>query len=848
MNTQTAFLKRLAFPAIVLVMVMIIPITDAEGGSPGNLSSLDIGRMGSLNELKRALNSMHACMDSVRESQQLSFEIQKTIAAQSGACISRLVDMSQNADLSQETEREEFKSVFLKNGDLLRRMLTYNQTRIDDMLEDKLEHIQDKDAFFASPEWEQPQYLITVASYWLGWNNYYAALLYQANEKARTNLLDEAVSGFTRTLPDLKEQSLANQCIFGRALCFKEQKKYDKALQDIQSLMAKLSREDSLYAQAGYERALISHLSGKSELAIKQIQTLQDEVKPGGMPPQLKAQLKNLQIIIALHVAEKKTSGQDANITRSYHEAVQELKHIAETDAAQAGVLYRYVFDHAGQLAGMPDTELGRIGSLAMADWHFDRKEYEMAIDRYKPLYSTPDLVITNYFDGVCFRLAYCYSQKQLWQNALACLETLVQKYPGSSFGGKAACLYHVVAARAYEEQSSENTYERYIRAADCYVKHCPDATDKSEAHFQLGRYYQQRGRMQDARIAFAKVGSDSTHYSDARQASLRICVHKLQSDVEALEALIHDGRGQSEKALKLHRESLKLAEDCQKTIATPSTRDGDTEPEAYLTLLLARLYLHASEPSPRKALQLLRRFEEGFSIKNQQESLHDTARKLRLECYLQLDMLRDAEGESAAIIGTTSVDKKTWAFLNECADRYYTLAHAGRSETANEGAAGHAAAALVVYTKLADSAGKDPAYRHLYDPLQMRLAELYTISRQLTQAAAIYQAKLQRDPTSADALYNLAVIYEREDRWENAFTTWNKLARGLQPGNSAWFEARYRTAWALIRLGKHKEACEVIAVTTSRYPDQQDEELKRNHLKLQSEYCRKKDTAHGGK
>jgi tetratricopeptide (TPR) repeat protein len=100
----------------------------------------------------------------------------------------------------------------------------------------------------------------------------------------------------------------------------------------------------------------------------------------------------------------------------------------------------------------------------------------------------------------------------------------------------------------------------------------------------------------------------------------------------------------------------------------------------------------------------------------------------------------------------------------------------------------------------------------------------------------------LAGDPTSADVLYNLAGIYERDGRWEDAFTAWNKLARGLNPGSSSWLEARFRMAQTLIHLGKHKEACEVIAVTRSRCPEQGNEEMERAYLKLQGEFCPHQD------
>jgi tetratricopeptide (TPR) repeat protein len=404
-----------------------------------------------------------------------------------------------------------------------------------------------------------------------------------------------------------------------------------------------------------------------------------------------------------------------------------------------------------------------------------------------------------------------------------------------------------VVAAQAYQLQPSEGSFARYIKAAECYVKNYPEEQDKSEAYFQLGRYRQQQGRLEEAQTAFARVGRDSTHYDEARQAALRICANRLQTEVEELESLVQEGKGQSEQAITRYRLSLKRAEDCHKTFIGTDTVGGASELEAYVTILLARLYLHAAEPSPRKALPLLKGFEGRYALKTQQAVLHDMARKLRLESCLQLGLLEEAEREIAALTGAAAVDKSTWAFLTACADRHYSRAMEGQAKTPTADRGRDAQAALVIYKSLAAIAGENSSYGHLYDPLRLRLAGLYTKDHQPAQAAAIYQEQLQRDPASADALYNLAVAYEMQDKWEDAVSTWSKLSRRLAPGDSHWSEARLRTAQALIRLGKQKEACEVIAVTEAR-DAAQDEAMKRNYLELQSRYCAKQGSAAGGK
>ena len=74
-------------------------------------------------------------------------------------------------------------------------------------------------------------------------------------------------------------------------------------------------------------------------------------------------------------------------------------------------------------------------------------------------------------------------------------------------------------------------------------------------------------------------------------------------------------------------------------------------------------------------------------------------------------------------------------------------------------------------------------------------MAEIYRDVHQTAEAKAIYKEILKRDPRSADAMYNLGLIYEKEGNWEEALTTWRKFSKGLKTGSYYWFESRYRTA-----------------------------------------------------
>lgn len=804
-----------AIRALITLFVFCIALFPA--GAAAETTGSDRGRMHSPAAVRDTLGRLEDGFADVKQKGLLSFEKQKTLAITSGECITVLVELSQKADLTQAAAREEFKALFLKNAELLRRMIVYNQARIDDVLEEKTGGGADKDAVFSAPEWQQAQYLTSLAGYWLGWSGYYGALLCADKAADRTELLEEAISGFTRAALNFPEPSTAGRSIMGRALCFKELKQYDRAQQDLQSVMKRVSRDDPLYAQAGYEQALISYQTGEKARAVKQIRELEDAVKPKTLPQQIREKLHSLQTTIALGITEKKSEAQSGGAKKSEREAVQELRRIAEADESQTAVLYQYVLEHAEALSKVPEAELGGMGTMAMADWYFERKQYGPAIERYQRLYRAPDPLIKRHFDDVCFRLAYALAQGEKWQDALSCLETLFAKYPGSSFNGRAACLYYVAAVRYYTAHPAEEAYSRYIKAAECYVKNCPDARDKSEAHYQLGCCYQHKGKATEAQREFALVKNDSPHFAEAQQEGLRSAVEKLQAQTEKIEMLVR--RGRNDEALQLYREALKQSESWQKTVGKKGAAAG-SEADAHMAYLSARLYAGGPEPAPQKALQLLQGFETRYVAARQRDTLCGMVKALRLACYLQLYRFKDAEKEAQGMAAGGPADQAARSFLSDCADQHYNAAMAAKGSSDAALAKREAQAALIVYEKLDRTAAADAADKQHSDAMQLRLAELYTDTDQPAQAEALYRKKLAQDPASADAMHSLGAVLEQQKKWQDAFDTWQKFSRGLKQGTPPWFEARYREAGALIRLGKNSDACEVIAATKIRFQD----------------------------
>jgi tetratricopeptide (TPR) repeat protein len=195
------------------------------------------------------------------------------------------------------------------------------------------------------------------------------------------------------------------------------------------------------------------------------------------------------------------------------------------------------------------------------------------------------------------------------------------------------------------------------------------------------------------------------------------------------------------------------------------------------------------------------------------------------------MNRLSDAEHEMNSITNKNPVDQETLAFLNYCADRYYRKSQDSKAKGKAELAAKEAQAALLIYKKLGAITPDNP-------DVQIRLAELYVNNNQAENAEALYRKKLEQDPSSADAMYQLGLLYEKQNHWQDAFDVWQKLARGLKQGTPAWFEARYREAWSLDKLGKKTDACEVIAATKVRFQDFGNGEYGPKFLQLNSALC----------
>ena len=262
------------------------------------------------------------------------------------------------------------------------------------------------------------------------------------------------------------------------------------------------------------------------------------------------------------------------------------------------------------------------------------------------------------------------------------------------------------------------------------------------------------------------------------------------------------------------------------------SKLENKAQLQAYVNTLQARLLMHGPKPDYAAALKLLRGVR---TATDPQTALAGAG--LRIECYQHLGAPDEALREIDACLKQNRLNSGAWTLLQETAGRFYATSKDLRKKQ-DRRASDYAGTALYIYTSLEREAQRSSAHAHYLEPLRLRIAEIHRDEDQTETARRLYEEQLARDASSADALYNLALIYEQQADWEQAVSAWRKLTRGLEPGTPRWFEARRHTITAMQALGSLKQACDYATMTLVLHPNIADPETAQTFKQLRKEVC----------
>ncbi|PCK09526.1 MAG: hypothetical protein COA42_03885, partial [Alteromonadaceae bacterium] len=250
----------------------------------------------------------------------------------------------------------------------------------------------DPAAFFESEQWQMPQQLISLASYWSGWNGYYASLLMEDEAPLRKTVLEESIEAFSRSFIDFAEDEITTKSLYGRGLVYKQLAVYGRAAYDFKSVKQKVGPKHELYLSSLYQEALISHDTNNTKVAKAILTNIQRNYLQEEIPDFIRLGLKKLraELIIGSRTAQKATPSKAAASvdtaaapTKQKTEPVtdtstglqltdaeiqtqfQKLKSVAQNDQELFQEFYRFTATNAKTLSSLSYGELTPIAALA---------------------------------------------------------------------------------------------------------------------------------------------------------------------------------------------------------------------------------------------------------------------------------------------------------------------------------------------------------------------------------------------------------------------------------------------------------------------------------------------------
>jgi tetratricopeptide (TPR) repeat protein len=793
------------------------------------IETLNFEKISSIDDMAAAVSRLKTAAATALKQEKLAFQHQELVLTKAGACINRIVALMEGEHTDNMKKRGGTLLADIRL--LLSDIQSTNKKAISKMEEIRLESIKEPVVFFKSDAWQKPHALVSLSSYWLGWNDYYASLLLSNNDSAKIKLLEGAVSSFSIAFPDVNEDAIIAKTLFGRALCYKELNVYEKATNDLISAKGKLTRENDLFFKCLFEEATIAYQKGELDSALRILdgffETLSDTKTPEG-PAVAGNRLRAKILMTMLAKSKPNTDGSAETSDTASSEAFDRFKNMAD-DNKQLGIeFYRYVKAHASELEKLSHEALGIWGNAAMGDYLFDGKKYTEAMGYYLHLNAASETLPEELLDDIWFRLAEIYFKQEKWAEAIEFLSAYAKKFPEAANIGEATRLYYTAALNIYTTDPTDQTYTKYIDAAKTYATHCQGCPEVSEAHFQLGKFYQKKGYLEKSMIEYSLVGADSPNFSIALYPL-------LQEIIEQLGHLQRQEQGRSEKAMKLYADGIKRVTELQ-TLPPEKEAEGLSQAQAaHMNILQAELYGYGPKSAAKETLKCLDGFERRYP---DEKKLIFSAKMLRIEAYHALGMLKEAQNEIAGVMPDGRIDPDRFAFLQELANRLHRESTSHR-ETKEKKIADHqSATAHTIYEKLYQISVEDPAYHKEGDALQHRMAEMYMNEDKFEKARELYEEILRKNPQSASAAYNLGAIYEKNGQWAEAFDNWQRFSETVEVGSYHWYESRYRSAKSSVELGKKDRACEIIKTTFAQHPEKGDDNLVKKLQVMQLEIC----------
>ncbi|AMV39513.1 hypothetical protein [Planctomyces sp. SH-PL62] len=394
------------------------------------------------------------------------------------------------------------------------------------------------------------------------------------------------------------------------------------------------------------------------------------------------------------------------------------------------------------------------------------------------------------------------------YSEADAVLEKVVADREAGGARPKASLLQSLARGRALAAGVAGVDADSYGRALERHIHEFSDDPTSNEARWMLGMLLQARGRSEEALKLWKAVPVDSPRWIQARTAACESYRHSLEAQVAAEEREGLEAR--YAEATAFLNESLAMA------------REHPDAERAELLVCRARLNLVPVVGKPATA----RDAAEQAAKASLTDARRYQAKLARMIALAELGRYVEAEREAQ--------QHPTWAVASERPALLDALRQidliAGASETDLLQRRMGLIARLVIQPLLRDESLTDDERNEL----TFRLARALLFQGDPQSAQATLQGWTPSTRKADDRfLRDLADTYFRLDANELAIDVERLRIKKLKAGSPAWFDSRYGLALAYYRLGRKRDALQLIEGTSILHPDLGGGRLREKFIRL---------------
>ena len=806
--TPVTALRRRALPAALIAVAILIAASAASAQSLG--------------ELNRRISAL--------EPQVSAGESNPAVASEAIAQLD-----AAEADFARVAEGARPSSALLSAYDqlegMLNRMYTLYQKKKDACIETLDQG--------GSCEYDQSEQLALRALYPLSWLRFEGAGLYADQPATARHLLNQAIDGFTDSSLLILSPELVRENLLGRAYSEREQGKYERA--------------EYAHAVTDFKRIMDAGPATRQYRAAQQ-----------GLAMTYAAMGKTAQ-------AQGMTADLAQSATGAQREGLEMLRlrelfrqEAAATDPAKRAELHRDIVGYArdrehdrdgwaiavataGDNVRDPAAEFG-----ATADGFENWLGANVAYYKHQPLAAAA--LYRAAANSGQYPKAYKFAADLYYVGGrIDLVEQVAQdlaRQPANPDAQWACYMIFKITRLEWERGGMRNAdlENKWIAAAQDYLKRYPQGHYAFEPRFRMGEIYQHKGQYLDAAKEYDQVQGNPDYDFTARFNAAECYYRALAAaggvKVESTSAVtpVAPPAGVSPAAREALRQKTIAAltaaigmEPGAERVASAATHKALHDSRGRAIFMLATLLEHQPKIDYREVATLLGGFEQQYPAMS---AKFNQTYEWRVEALDRTAQYQQLTREAQALVAQDAANPEQDDFIKEIGLDFWKSAAARQAAGDQAGFVQDARLTAIVYGYFERqvSEGKIPV-QNLTGTLSI-LGQAYLAMNEVDKAQATFTQVAAGDAASPDANAGLARIAQDKKDYKDAIDLWSRVESVAAESDPLFYEAKYSMAEILADQGKLASACNKLNVTRSEHPSLGSPGMKAQWRELQHKLC----------